>query len=42
MKSDNYGGGTANMESQALIGLPFYNLSNSISIYNVEVVPKCQ
>ncbi|NQI72057.1 LTA synthase family protein [Streptococcus suis] len=40
MKSDNYGGGTANMESQALIGLPFYNLSNSISIYNVEVVPK--
>ncbi|HFH9951703.1 TPA: LTA synthase family protein [Streptococcus suis] len=40
MKSDNYGGGTANMESQALIGLPFYNLSNSISIYNVEVLPK--
>lgn len=40
MKSDNYGGGTANMETQALVGLPFYNLSPSISIYNVEVLPK--
>lgn len=40
MKSDAYGGGTANVEIQTLLGLPFYNLSSSVSIYNVEVVPK--
>ncbi|CAM2876688.1 membrane protein [Streptococcus acidominimus] len=40
MKSDAYGGGTANIETQTLVGLPFYNLSPSISIYNVEVIPK--
>ncbi|MGQ7408589.1 LTA synthase family protein [Streptococcus suis] len=39
MKSNNFGGGTANMESQALTGLPMYNLSPSVSIYNVEVIP---
>ncbi|KXT76907.1 LTA synthase family protein [Streptococcus sp. DD12] len=31
MKSDGYGGGTANMEFQSLTGLPLYNLSSSIS-----------
>ncbi|MGT2667198.1 LTA synthase family protein [Streptococcus rifensis] len=40
MKSDTYGGGTANIEIQTILGLPFYNLSNSIAIYNVEVIPK--
>lgn len=40
MKSDAYGGGTANIETQTLLGLPFYNLSSSIGIYNVQVVPK--
>lgn len=40
MKSDAYGGGTANIEIQTLLGLPYYNLSSSISIYNTEVVPK--
>lgn len=38
MKADNYGGGTANMETQSLVGLPLYNLS--AYIYNVEVIPK--
>ncbi|HFI0639946.1 TPA: LTA synthase family protein [Streptococcus suis] len=40
MKSDGYGGGTANMEIQALIGLPYHNLSPSVSIMNTEVIPK--
>lgn len=40
MKSDGYGGGTANMEFQTLTGLPFYNFSPSISILYSEVVPK--
>ncbi|HFI0777324.1 TPA: LTA synthase family protein, partial [Streptococcus suis] len=40
MKSGAYGGGTANIEIQTLLGLPYYNLSSSISIYNTEVVPK--
>lgn len=40
MKSDGYGGGTANMEIQSLIGLPYYNLSPSVSIMNTEVIPK--
>ncbi|WP_342976706.1 LTA synthase family protein [Streptococcus constellatus] len=39
MKSDGYGGGTANMEFQTLTGLPFYNLSPSISVIYTEVVP---
>lgn len=40
MKSDGYGGGTANMEFQALSGLPFRNFSPSVSIAYIEVVPK--
>lgn len=40
MKSDAYGGGTANIETQTLLGLPLYNLASSIGIYNVQVVPK--
>lgn len=40
MKSDFYGGGTANMEFQSLTGLPFYNFSSSIAIAYTEVVPK--
>lgn len=40
MKSDAYGGGTANIEIQTLLGLPLYNLSSSIGIYNVQVVPR--
>lgn len=40
MRSDFYGGGTANMEFQSLTGLPFYNLSPSVSIAYTEVVPK--
>lgn len=40
MKSDGYGGGTANMEFQSLTGLPYYNFSNSVSILYTEVVPK--
>lgn len=40
MKSDGYGGGTANMEWQSLVGLPMYNMSESISTINTEVVPK--
>ena len=39
MKSDGYGGGTANMEFQTLTGLPFYNLSPSTSVIYTEVVP---
>lgn len=40
MKSDGYGGGTANMEFQTLTGLPMYNLSPSISILYTQVAPK--
>ncbi|MCI7678186.1 MAG: sulfatase-like hydrolase/transferase [Streptococcus orisratti] len=40
MKSDGYGGGTANMETQTLLGLPLYNLSSSVSVINTEVIPK--
>lgn len=40
MKSDGYGGGTANMEFQTLTGLPFYNFSSSVSTLYTEVVPK--
>ncbi|MEK5288740.1 sulfatase-like hydrolase/transferase [Streptococcus sp. FSL R7-0212] len=40
MKSDGYGGGTANMELQSLIGLPYYNLSPAVSVMNTEIVPK--
>lgn len=40
MKSDGYGGGTANMEFQSLTGLPFYIFSDSISVANTEVFPK--
>ncbi|MGT2865968.1 LTA synthase family protein [Streptococcus fryi] len=39
MKSDFYGGGTANMEFQALTGLPFYNYSTVSTAY-LEIVPK--
>ncbi|MFU2181163.1 LTA synthase family protein [Streptococcus pluranimalium] len=39
MKSDRYGGGTANMEWQSLVGLPMYKMSESISTINTEVVP---
>lgn len=40
MKSDGYGGGTANMEFQSLTGLPLYIFSGSISVANTEVFPK--
>lgn len=40
MKSDGYGGGTANMEYQTLTGLPYYNFSPSVSSLYTEVVPK--
>lgn len=40
MKSDSYGGGTANMEFQLLSGLPFYNFSSSVSLAYIEVIPK--
>lgn len=40
MKSDGYGGGTANMETQSLLGLPLYNLSSGVSVMNTEVIPK--
>ena len=40
MISDFYGGGTANMEIQALIGLSYSNLSPSVSVMNTEVLPK--
>lgn len=39
MKSDGYGGGTANMEFQTLTSLPFYNLSPSISVLYTQVEP---
>lgn len=40
MISDFYGGGTANMEIQALTGLSYSNLSPSVSVMNTEVLPK--
>lgn len=40
MISDYYGGGTANMETQSLTGLPYINLSSSVSVMNTEVLPK--
>ena len=40
MRSDGYGGGTANMEFQTLTGLPFYNISQSVSVLYTEVFPK--
>ena len=40
MKSDGYGGGTANMEFQTLTGIPFYNINPSVSVLYTEVVPK--
>ncbi|HFR3692491.1 TPA: LTA synthase family protein, partial [Streptococcus suis] len=40
MKSDGYGGGTANMEFQALTGLPYYNFSSSVTTIYTEVVPE--
>ncbi|KXU10595.1 Lipoteichoic acid synthase LtaS Type IIc [Streptococcus gallolyticus] len=39
MKSDGYGGGTANMEFQTLTSLPMYNFSSSISTLTNEVIP---
>ena len=39
MKSDGYGGGTANMEFQSLTGLPMYNFNDMISILYTEIVP---
>lgn len=40
MKSDGYGGGTANMEYQTLTGLPMYNLSSSMTSLTTEIVPE--
>lgn len=40
MKSDGYGGGTANMEFQTLTGLPMYNYNDMISVLYTEVTPK--
>ena len=40
MQSDGYGGGTTNMEFQTLTGLPFYNLSPTVSVLYTEVLPK--
>lgn len=40
MKSDGYGGGTANMEFQTLTGLPYYNLNPTVSILYSEVAPQ--
>ena len=39
MKSDGFGGGTANMEFQTLTSLPMYNFSSSISTLTNEVIP---
>ncbi len=39
MKSDFYGGGTANLEFQTLTGLPYYNYNPVISALYTEVVP---
>ena len=40
MRSDGFGGGTANMEFQTLTGLPFYNLNPVVSVMYLEVVPQ--
>lgn len=40
MRADSYGGGTANMEFQALTSLPYYNFSESVSVLMTEVFPK--
>lgn len=40
MKSDGFGGATANMEFQSLTGLPLYNLSPNVSLAYLEVVPR--
>lgn len=40
MRSDGYGGGTANMEIQSLMGLPLYNLTTAVSVMTTEIVPK--
>lgn len=40
MRSDGYGGGTANMEFQALTGLPYYNFSSNVSTLYTQVVPR--
>ena len=40
MFSNGYGGGTANMEIQALNSLPKVNYSDSVSIINSDVIPK--
>ncbi|QMS95729.1 LTA synthase family protein [Streptococcus equinus] len=39
MKSDGYGGGTANMEFQSLTGLPMYNFNDMISVLYTDVIP---
>lgn len=39
MKSDHYGGGTANIEFQVYSGLPFYNYNPSISSVYLDVAP---
>lgn len=39
MKSDGYGGGTANMEFQSLTGLPMYNFNSIVSVLYTDVVP---
>ncbi len=39
MKSDHYGGGTANIEFQVYSGLPFYNYNSSISSVYLDVAP---
>ena len=40
MQSDGFGGGTANMEFQTLFGLPYYNMSQSVSVLYTEVFPR--
>lgn len=40
MKSDGYGGGTANMEFQTLTGLPMYNYNDMISVLYTDVFPE--
>lgn len=39
MKSDHYGGGTANIEFQVYSGLPFYNYNSSISAVYLDIAP---
>lgn len=39
MYSNGYGGGTANMEIQALTSLPMINFSTNVSIINSDVIP---